>query len=90
MRSLFARKPIAALVPEGQEGTGLRRTLGTIDLVALSIGAVIGAGIFSSIGTAAAFVAGQAFTLVLRDGQVDATTDRVRSGAAPTARGAAR
>jgi APA family basic amino acid/polyamine antiporter len=54
MRSLFARKPIAALVPEGQEGTGLRRTLGTIDLVALSIGAVIGAGIFSSIGTAAA------------------------------------
>lgn len=54
MSSLFARKPIADLVPEGQEGTGLRRTLGTIDLVALSIGAVIGAGIFSSIGTAAA------------------------------------
>jgi len=55
MRSLlFARKPIAELVPEGQEGKGLRRTLGTIDLVALSIGAVIGAGIFSSIGTAAA------------------------------------
>lgn len=54
MSSLFARKPIAALVPEGQEGNGLRRTLGTIDLVALSIGAVIGAGIFSSIGTAAA------------------------------------
>ena len=52
--SLFARKPIAALVPEGEEGTGLRRQLGTIDLVALSIGAVIGAGIFSSIGTAAA------------------------------------
>lgn len=54
MTSLFARKPIAALVPDGAEGTGLRRSLGTLDLVALSIGAVIGAGIFSSIGTAAA------------------------------------
>lgn len=54
MPSLFARKPIAALVPEGEGGTGLRRQLTTIDLVALSIGAVIGAGIFSSIGTAAA------------------------------------
>jgi APA family basic amino acid/polyamine antiporter len=55
MASLFARKPIAALVPEGEgDGKGLRRTLGVTDLVALSIGAVIGAGIFSSIGTAAA------------------------------------
>ncbi len=53
MTSLFARKPIAELVPD--DGTkGLRRTLTTVDLVALSIGAVIGAGIFSSIGTAAA------------------------------------
>ncbi len=55
MTSLFARKPIADLVPDdGDSGKGLRRTLGTVDLVALSIGAVIGAGIFSSIGTAAA------------------------------------
>ncbi len=55
MASPFARKPIAALVPEGEgDGKGLRRTLGVTDLVALSIGAVIGAGIFSSIGTAAA------------------------------------
>jgi APA family basic amino acid/polyamine antiporter len=51
--SLFARKPIADLVPD-DEAKGLRRTLGVTDLVALSIGAVIGAGIFSSIGTAAA------------------------------------
>jgi APA family basic amino acid/polyamine antiporter len=51
--SLFARKPIAALLPD-DESKGLRRTLGVTDLVALSIGAVIGAGIFSSIGTAAA------------------------------------
>jgi APA family basic amino acid/polyamine antiporter len=51
---LFARKPIAALLPEGEGQTGLRRELGVSDLVLLSIGAVIGAGIFSSIGTAAA------------------------------------
>jgi APA family basic amino acid/polyamine antiporter len=53
LNALFARKPIAALVPD-DEAKGLRRTLGVTDLVALSIGAVIGAGIFSSIGTAAA------------------------------------
>jgi len=43
-----------------------------------------------ALGSAAAFAAGQAFTLVLRDGQVDATVDHVHPGAAPTARGAAR
>ena len=53
MKQLLARKPIAELVP-GDEGQGLRRELGVGDLVLLSIGAVIGAGIFSSIGTAAA------------------------------------
>ena len=50
---LFARKPIADLQPiEGPHA--LRRVLGAGDLVMLAIGAVIGAGIFSSIGTAAA------------------------------------
>ena len=53
MKSLFARKPIADLLPP-DETSGLRRELGVKDLVFLSIGAVIGAGIFSSIGTAAA------------------------------------
>ena len=52
MKSLLARKPIAELLA-GDE-SGLRRELGVSDLVLLSIGAVIGAGIFSSIGTAAA------------------------------------
>jgi basic amino acid/polyamine antiporter, APA family len=51
---LFARKPIAELVPEGENQSGLRRELGAGDLIMLAIGAVIGAGIFSSIGTAAA------------------------------------
>jgi APA family basic amino acid/polyamine antiporter len=48
---LFDRKPIAA-ADDG--GHGMRRTLGAGDLVMLAIGAVIGAGIFSSLGTAAA------------------------------------
>ena len=52
MPHLFSRKPIAELVPEGEHG--LRRVLGAGDLVMLAIGAVIGAGIFGAIGTAAA------------------------------------
>ena len=51
--SLFARKPIADLQPvDGPHS--LKRALGAGDLIMLAIGAVIGAGIFSSIGTAAA------------------------------------
>jgi len=50
---LFRRKALADLQHDG-EVTHLRRTLGTGDLVALGIGAIIGAGIFSTIGTAAA------------------------------------
>jgi APA family basic amino acid/polyamine antiporter len=48
---LFDRKPIVS-VDDGEHG--MRRTLGAGDLVMLAIGAVIGAGIFSSLGTAAA------------------------------------
>jgi basic amino acid/polyamine antiporter, APA family len=52
MTQLFRRKPISELLAEGPHG--LRRVLGAGDLIMLAIGAVIGAGIFSSIGTAAA------------------------------------
>jgi APA family basic amino acid/polyamine antiporter len=52
--SLFARKPIAELVPDEQSGQSLKRVLGAGDLIMLAIGAVIGAGIFGAIGTAAA------------------------------------
>jgi APA family basic amino acid/polyamine antiporter len=52
VKQLFARKPISDLLPG--ENSGLKRELGVKDLILLSIGAVIGAGIFSSIGTAAA------------------------------------
>src|SRR5213082_2123647 len=51
---LFARKPIAELLVEGESPYALKRALGAGDLVMLAIGAVIGAGIFGAIGTAAA------------------------------------
>jgi APA family basic amino acid/polyamine antiporter len=53
MSQLFSRKPISELQPHDGHHA-LRRVLGAGDLVMLAIGAVIGAGIFSSIGTAAA------------------------------------
>jgi basic amino acid/polyamine antiporter, APA family len=52
--SLFARKPIAELLANEGTGQSLKRVLGAGDLVMLAIGAVIGAGIFGAIGTAAA------------------------------------
>src|SRR5512132_3124627 len=51
---LFRRKPIAALIIDEGSPQALRRVLGAGDLVMLAIGAVIGAGIFGAIGTAAA------------------------------------
>ncbi len=63
--SLFVKKPIAGLIAEAQE-TGpesLKRTLGPWALVALGIGAIIGAGLFSITGLAAANQAGPAITI---------------------------
>src|ERR1035441_8750864 len=54
MSQLFERKPIAALISETEGSSGLKRTLRAGDLIMLAIGAVIGAGIFGAIGTAAA------------------------------------
>ena len=70
MSQLFQRKPIAELVAETETPNSLRRALGVGDLIMLSIGAVIGAGIFSSIGTAAA-------------GEVRASGEVIRYGAGP-------
>jgi APA family basic amino acid/polyamine antiporter len=63
--SLFVKKPIAGLISESQE-TGehtLKRTLGAWGLIALGIGAIIGAGLFSITGGAAANQAGPAITI---------------------------
>jgi hypothetical protein len=55
MSSLLKTKDIDSLVDETQaEGTRLKRTLGPWSLIAFGIGAVIGAGIFTVTGTAAA------------------------------------
>jgi basic amino acid/polyamine antiporter, APA family len=51
---VFRRKPIAALILDEGSPQALRRVLGAGDLIMLAIGAVIGAGIFGAIGTAAA------------------------------------
>ena len=66
---LLARKPIADLQP--QDGPhSLKRVLGAGDLIMLAIGAVIGAGIFGAIGTAAA-------------GQMGPNGEVIRYGAGP-------
>jgi APA family basic amino acid/polyamine antiporter len=53
--SLFRVKPLDRLVGEAEHGQArLKRTLGPIQLTSLGIGAIIGAGIFSTVGTAAA------------------------------------
>src|SRR5947199_5032378 len=70
MSQLFQRKPIAELVEDTEGTNALKRSLGAGDLIMLAIGAVIGAGIFGAIGTAAA-------------GEYDAAGHLVRSGAGP-------
>ena len=67
--TLFSRKPIADLLPPDSEH-GLKRVLGAGDLIMLAIGAVIGAGIFGAIGTAAA-------------GQIGPNGEVIRYGAGP-------
>lgn len=63
--SLFVRKPMEQLMAEAKaEGQGtLKRTLSSMSLVALGIGAIIGAGLFSLTGIAAADNAGPAVTI---------------------------
>jgi APA family basic amino acid/polyamine antiporter len=62
--ALFVTKPVEALAREAEESAhGLRRALGPLDLTALGIGAIIGAGIFVLTGHAAAQYAGPAIIL---------------------------
>src|SRR5262245_18808402 len=69
--SLFRRKPIDAILAETEQGPqSLKRVLGAGDLIMLAIGAVIGAGIFGSIGSAAA-------------GQIGPNGEVIRLGAGP-------
>jgi len=69
--SLFRVKPLDAILKETEEGPhSLKRVLGAGDLIMLAIGAVIGAGIFGSIGSAAA-------------GQLGPNGEVIRYGAGP-------
>ncbi len=62
--SIFIRKPLTQLMAEASETEkGLKKTLSATALVALGIGAIIGAGLFSLTGIAAADNAGAAVTL---------------------------
>ena len=54
LERLLRRKPVDDAAPDAAHGGGLKRTLTAVDLTALGIGAIIGAGIFSATGSAAA------------------------------------
>jgi APA family basic amino acid/polyamine antiporter len=58
--SLFRRKPLDVLIAEGgDEEHGLRKALTWVDLTALGIGAIVGAGIFATLGSATSGGEGQ-------------------------------
>jgi APA family basic amino acid/polyamine antiporter len=64
MADLWVRKPLSALRAEaGDTETGLKRTLGAPSLIALGIGAIIGAGLFVRTAAAAANAAGPSVTI---------------------------
>ena len=62
--SIWKRKPLSQLLNEAADSEkGLKKTLTASGLVALGIGAIIGAGLFSITGLAASMNAGPAITL---------------------------
>jgi APA family basic amino acid/polyamine antiporter len=65
MAHLLATKPLDQVLAEAREENehSLKRVLGPVNLIAMGIGAVIGAGIFVITGSAAAQYAGPAITL---------------------------
>ncbi len=58
--SLFLRKPLESMMNQGDSDKGLKRTLGAGNLIALGIGAIIGAGLFVRTAAAAGEAAGPA------------------------------
>lgn len=62
--SLFVKKPLSQLLAQAADTThGLKRTLGPGNLVALGVGAIIGAGLFVRTAAAASEAAGPAVTI---------------------------
>ncbi|MBS1651545.1 MAG: amino acid permease [Bacteroidetes bacterium] len=64
MSTLFRKKSLTKLLEDANSGSsGLKKTLGPLSLVALGIGAIIGAGLFVRTAAASAEAAGSAVTL---------------------------
>jgi APA family basic amino acid/polyamine antiporter len=64
MTNLWRKKNIHQLVQEASDPEkGLKRTIGTLGLIALGIGAIIGAGLFTSTAEAVAFHTGPAVSI---------------------------
>lgn len=64
MSNIWARKSLIAILEQASDSSkGLKRTLGAWNLVALGIGAIIGAGLFVRTAAAAAQAAGPSVTL---------------------------
>jgi len=62
--SLFVKKPLDQILAQAADSEkGLKRTLGAGNLIALGIGAIIGAGLFVRTAAAAGQAAGPAVTL---------------------------
>jgi basic amino acid/polyamine antiporter, APA family len=61
--SLFRTKSLDNLLKAASDNTGLKRTLGPVNLIALGIGAIIGAGLFVRTANAAGTCAGPAVTI---------------------------
>jgi APA family basic amino acid/polyamine antiporter len=62
--SLFIKKPLSQLLAQGGDSEkGLKRTLGAANLIALGIGAIIGAGLFVRTAAAAGEAAGPAVVI---------------------------
>src|SRR5437868_3712230 len=61
--SLFRKKSLELLLAQAADSKGLKRTLGPVSLIALGIGAIIGAGLFVRTASASAEAAGAAVTL---------------------------
>ncbi|WP_437921896.1 amino acid permease [Sphingobacterium sp. LRF_L2] len=60
---LLRKKNVDQIIRDSQEGTGLAKVLGVRDLVSLGIAAIVGAGIFSTIGLAS-YEGGPAISLL--------------------------
>lgn len=64
MANLWVKKPLSQLLAQAADTEGgLKRTLGALNLVALGVGAIIGAGLFVRTAAASAEAAGPAVTI---------------------------